>query len=249
MQFTNKIVLITGGATGIGAASAVKFASQGAHVYVLDIQVLSYKVENISFLKCDVSDYKAVETAVSLVVEKEGRIDVLVANAAIHKIATIEDSDLALIDELINVNIKGVVYTLKAVLPIMRDQYQGSVAIMGSTQCFTGKSDNAIYGLTKGAIGQLTKSTALEYAPYKVRINCVCPGTTNTPIVRSAMVELAKKSNVSIDAMSKIFASEQPLERIATPEEIANIILFVCSDEASFMTGSLVPVDGGSTAQ
>ncbi len=126
---------------------------------------------------------------------------------------------------------------------------KGSIVLMGSDQSFVGKGCSSVYGLTKAAIGQLTKSTAIDYAAYGVRVNCVCPGTMNTPLFENAVESLSKKTNTPKNEIHNQLYQAQPLQRIGRPEEIASAVLFLCSDEASFITGTLLPVDGGYTAQ
>src|SRR5262249_20927285 len=146
-------------------------------------------------------------------------------------------------------NIGGTFFALKTVLPIMKKQQYGSIVLMGSDQTFSGKASSSLYGLTKGAIGQLTKSTAIDYAAYHIRTNCIRPWTIDTPLLHKAVdvfvsLTSAKKEDVYND-LNKI----QPMGRIGKPEEIANAVAFLLSDDNSFMTGSLVSVDGGYVCQ
>lgn len=169
----------------------------------------------------------------------------LFVNAGIHLFANIEQTTDEQFDNVLTTNIGGTFFTLKAVLPIMKKQQYGSVVLMGSDQTFSGKASSSVYGLTKGAIGQLTKSTAIDYAPYNIRVNCFCPGTTDTPLLHKAVdvfvaLTSARKEDVYRD-LNKI----QPMGRVGKPEEIANAVAFLLSGENSFMTGSLVSVDGG----
>lgn len=249
MTDTNKIIVLTGGATGIGAATVKLLASKGATVYVLDLKPLSYEVANVEYLHCDVANFQEVNACVQKIVAKEKRIDSCVANAGIHLVANLEETSLDQIDQLINVNIKGVIYVLKAVLPIMKKRRQGQIVLVGSEQSLIAKRSNAVYGLTKGAIGQLTKSTAIDYADYNIKVNCVCPGTTDTPLVRQAMTQVVQANQATEEDVEQAFSSAQPMNRMGKPEEVAKVIEFLCSHETTFMTGSLVSVDGGYTAQ
>jgi len=121
--------------------------------------------------------------------------------------------------------------------------------LMGSDQSFVGKGKSAAYGLTKGAIGQLTKSTAIDYAEHNIRVNCICPGTIETPLLNNAVEGFIKRTNLEKDTILDSLKKAQPINRIAQPYEVANVVCFLLSDEASFITGSLYSVDGGYTCQ
>lgn len=192
---------------------------------------------------------KAVRAAVQAVVEKEKRIDMLFANAGIHLFATIEETSDEQLDNLIAINILGVYCILQTVLPVMRQQQKGSIVLMGSDQSFVGKGSSSAYGLTKGAIGQLTKSTAIDYAKHGIRVNCICPGTINTPLLHKAVTRFASLSAAKEEDVYTTLDTVQPMGRIGKPEEIARVVAFLLSDENSFMTGSLVSSDGGYVCQ
>ena len=146
-----------------------------------------------------------------------------------------------------NVNVKGVFFALQAVLPAMMKRRSGSIVITGSDQVFIGKGMSAVYGLSKAAVGQLTKSTAAEYAEYNIRCNCVCPGTVETPMVYGALDRLVQTNpGLEFDAVMTSLKTAQPIKRLGRPEEIAFVVGSVA--RATFMTGALVPVDGGYTA-
>jgi 2-keto-3-deoxy-L-fuconate dehydrogenase len=131
----------------------------------------------------------------------------------------------------------------------MREHQEGSIVLMGSDQSFVGKDDSFIYGATKGTIGQLTKSTAIDYAPYNIRINCVCPGTIDTPLYHKAVDDSFKIKGFDKDEVYKRIAAAQPIPRVGLPEEVANTVLFLCSEKTGFTTGSLISIDGGYVAQ
>lgn len=120
---------------------------------------------------------------------------------------------------------------------------------MGSDQSFVGKGKSSVYGMTKGAIGQLTKSTAIDYAPFNIKVNCICPGTIDTPLLDKAIVKFQSLTGFSSLEIQELLEKAQPINRITKPEEIANVACYLLSDENSFMTGSLIPVDGGYTCQ
>lgn len=249
MGLQEKVGIITGGATGIGAATAQRFAADGAVVYVFDIKPLSYDCDKVKLIQCDVTDFAQVERAVSAVVDQHGRIDWLFANAGIHRSGNIEETSLEVFEEVLSTNLRGIFYALKTVLPIMREQEKGNIVLTGSDQCFVAKPKNAAYVLTKGAIGQLTKNVAIDYAHHNIRINCVCPGIVDTPLLEGVMANVAKQFQQSLEETRHMFAEQQPQKRIGKAEEVAELIAFLCSDRCPFMTGALVSVDGGYVAQ
>jgi len=244
----NKIAVVTGGASGIGLASAQRFSKEGAKTYVLDIQSPKNSAPSITSLECDVSQFNSVKKAVDTVIKKEKRIDIAFANAGIHIYGNIEETSPEDFEKVLAVNLKGTFYLLKCVLPIMRKQNQGSVILMGSDQSLIGKSCSTAYGVTKGAIAQLTKSTAVDYGPFNIRVNCVCPGAIETPLYEKAVeIYATKYAKMSKQELVKGIPQKYPLRRIGKPEEVANTVAFLASDESSFMTGAIVSVDGGYT--
>ncbi len=251
MNFKDKIIVVTGGSTGIGKASAEKFLEQNAIVYVLDKQVPSFiNKKNIHYINCDVSDFKANEKAIQEIIKNHNRIDCLFANAGQHVFGNIEETSLETFEHILSVNFKGIFYILKCVLPIMRLQNKGNIVLMGSDQSLIGKERSAIYGATKGAIAQITKSSAIDYAPFNIRINCVCPGTIETPLFEDAVEKYVNEYNIeNKEIIYNSLKNAQPIKRLGQAEEVANLVLFLCSEQSSFITGSLISIDGGFVAQ
>lgn len=246
-SFAQKTIVITGASSGIGRATKLLLREKGAIVYNLDI--LPDEDDRDHFLMTDMRSSAEIFASIRLIEEKENKIDGLFANAGKHLFASIEETTEAQLNDIVSVNILGVFHLLKAALPILKKQGQGAVVLMGSDQAFIGKGQSAVYGLTKGAIGQLTKSTAIDYAPFNIRVNCVCPGTIETPLLEGAVKRYAAISGLDNESIYEGLQKAQPLGRIGQPSEIATAVAFLLSEESSFMTGTLMSVDGGYICQ
>lgn len=248
MEWKNKVVIVTGASTGIGAATRNLLSSKNAVVYNLDINPPADN-DTSRFIQCDIRNRKNIREAVQQIADKEQRIDMLFANAGIHLFATMEETSDEQLDNIVAINILGPYCILQAVLPYMKQQQKGAIVLMGSDQTFVGKASSSAYGMTKAAIGQLTKSTAIDYAKYNIRVNCICPGTIDTPLLHKAVTHYASLNALNETQVYSGLDTAQPLGRIGKPEEIASIVAFLLSDENSFMTGSLVSADGGYVCQ
>jgi NAD(P)-dependent dehydrogenase (short-subunit alcohol dehydrogenase family) len=243
--FKGKVALVVGGASGMGNAVVRLLLSEGCRTNVFDVK----PSPEGSFQSCDVRDYSQVRRCVQNVVKQDGRIDLLFVAAGVHLFANIEDTSIEEFERVLSINLKGPFYVLKEVLPIMRKQQYGNVVLMGSDQVFIGKGSSTVYGMSKAALGQLTKSSAIDYAPYNVRVNCICPGTIDTPMIAPSVERFHQMSGTPIEGVYDLLRKAQPIQRLGTPEEIAKAVLFLLSDDCPFMTGSLVSADGGYTAQ
>ncbi|MEZ4704862.1 MAG: SDR family oxidoreductase [Bdellovibrionota bacterium] len=242
--------VVTGGASGIGLACAKWFASKGYHVAILDLKVMEERVPNSTYLRCDVSSYENVQSCINTLVSDGHRIEATLANAGIHFYGSVEETSVEDLSRIIDVNIKGVFYTLKAVLPHMKASQKGSIVIMGSDQSLVGKFYSAAYGLTKGAIAQLAKSTAIDYGTYDVRVNCVCPGPVKTSLYDEAVQSFSQSySDLDPDTLHELIKDRLAIKKIADPMDVAKLVYFLCSDEASMITGSTYSIDGGYCAQ
>ena len=243
--FEGKVGLVVGGASGMGNAVVRLLAREGARTHVFDIKPTADGM----YQACDIRDYDQVRRCVQQVVAEERRIDLLFIAAGVHLFASIEDTTIEEFERVLSINLKGPFYVLKEVLPIMRQQRSGNVVIMGSDQVFIGKGSSAVYGLSKAALGQLTKSTAIDYAQYNVRVNCICPGTVDTPMIAPSVRRFHEASGMPIEEIYEILRKAQPIQRLGTPDEIGRAVMFMLSDDCAFMTGALVSVDGGYTCQ
>lgn len=240
-------IIVTGGSSGIGAAAVKLFIELGASVHNFDRQ--NTKNDRAIFHAVDIRDKGSIQNEVAKITAKGGRIDGAFLSAGIYLARTIEDTSDSELSELIDTNIKGNIFALQAILPVMKSQKAGSIVLTGSDQTFRGKGKSAVYGLTKAAIGQLAQSTAVEYAPHNIRVNCVCPGATATPLYTRSIQEFADRyGNGKASEVDAAVKSRYPMGRIGTPEEVAAVVAFMLSDQSRFVTGALIPVDGGFTA-
>ena len=247
MNWKNTVTVITGATSGIGRATLQLLRNEGSLVYNLDNMPSAQ--HDPYFIHCDVSNRLDVEQAIKTIYDKEKRIDFLFSNAGRHLFANIEDTSYEQLETLVGINLMGTFYLLKTVIPLMKQQQKGSIVLMGSDQCFVGKGSSSVYGMTKGAIGQLAKSTAIDYAPFNIRVNCICPGTIQTPLLDNAVTQFVNQSGQESSAVYAALDSAQPLGRVGRPEEIANTVRFLLSDDSSFITGALIAADGGYTCQ
>lgn len=251
------LAVITGGATGIGAAAVRKFASAGYDVALLDSNAgpaenLGEEKHggNIAFYLTDVRDRNAVQHSVDRAAEEFEPPSVLFVNAGIQRLASIFELKDEDIDAIIDVNLKGALYTVAAVAPHMRDAGSGSIVLMASDQIYAGKQGSIVYGATKGGVAQMAKSLTVELSPLGIRVNAVCPATVRTPLTEDIFAAVAEKSHGGdVEAAWREEGNEHPLGRVADPQEIAEVVFFLSQPAASFMTGALVPVDGGFTSR
>ncbi len=254
MQLANKIALITGASSGIGRETAKLFAQEGAKVAIADVDSINGKfviqeIEAIGgtalFHQVDVSVESEVKDWIAEVVNKWGGVDILVANAAVVVVGTVEQATELDWDRVLGVNVKGYAFCAKYVAPQMRKRGSGAIVNLGSISSLVAVPAFAPYNTSKGAILQLTRSLAYDLAPDNIRVNCVCPGPIDTPATEC----LAKSQGLVKEDIVKQFAPLILLKRMGQPEEVANAILFLASDKASFITATMLIVDGGYTAQ
>jgi len=249
MRLPEKVALITGAASGIGAEIAARFAAEGARVFVGDVDAAAGEgtAERVRktggrarFVLLDVTDEENWRAAVANITNSEGRLDVLVNNAGITRRIPIAEMPLDVYEAVMAVNVRGVFLGIKTVLPIMQRQGGGSIVNISSAAGLVGhRFSNETYGASKGAVTILTKSVAVRYAQDNVRCNSIHPCTVDTPMVRQLFQDPEKQRER---------LGEIPLGRLATARDVANAALFLASDEAGIITGVSLPVDGGLTA-
>jgi len=248
----DKTVLITGGGSGIGRAIATTFASQGAKVHILEMNQMAANetlnaIHQLGFSAeahlCDISNFEQVTGVVQSIATKE-TIAVLINNAGIAHVGTIEDCEEKDLDRLYQVNIKGVFNCSKAVIPLMKKEQSGVVINMASIASSVGISDRFAYSMTKGAVLTMTYSIAKDYVKHNIRCNCISPARVHTPFVDGF---IKKNYPGKEEQMFENLSQTQPIGRMAEPQEIADLALYLSSDEARFITGTNFSIDGGFT--
>lgn len=256
MRLKDKVALITGGTSGIGLATARLFASEGAAVIIAarDESRGAAAVAGItelggraSFIPVDVS----VETSVAALAQQAlewsgGQIDILFNNAGIILFGNAVTMSLSDWERLMNTNVRGLFLCSKYLLPYMMEQKSGSIINMASNLGLIARENVLAYCASKGAVVQMTRSMALDCTAYNIRVNCVCPATIETPLVLNQRIGRTPEQQAEADRLLK---QRHPIGRMGQPDEVANAVLFLASDEASFITGTALSVDGGYTAQ
>lgn len=242
-RLENKIAFVTGAGQGIGAAIARRLADDGATVIVTDLNAdtaaaTAAELGNDSIgLQVDVTDRDSVNAAVDATLDKFGRIDVLVNNAGWDKGEPFVDSEPATWDRIVGINLYGVLNTCKKVAPLMIERGSGKIVNLGSDAGRVGSSGEAVYAAAKGGVIAFTKSLARETARNAVNVNCVCPGPTDTALFASMGGEKLR------EALKKAI----PMRRLGQPDDLANAVAFLASDDSAFITGQTVSVSGGLT--
>jgi NAD(P)-dependent dehydrogenase (short-subunit alcohol dehydrogenase family) len=258
MSADTKVVIVTGGARGIGAATVRLFARQGYSVVSLDViadegqavanQVIQEGGECL-FMVCDVSDEAQVAACLLAVGEMYGRVDVLVNNAGVVLVKPFDQITWEEYQHTFNINVGGHFLLCKYVLPFMKQQKSGVIVNMGSVSGHVGQTDHVMYGATKGAIIAMTRALAWELAPWNIRVNSISPGSVDTPMLRGDIDLESKRTGLAFDQVKQEREAEQALKRWADPMEIAEPIYFLASEGASFVTGTDWLVDCGWVAK
>jgi NAD(P)-dependent dehydrogenase (short-subunit alcohol dehydrogenase family) len=248
-RLDDKVAVITGAASGIGAACALRFAREGARIAALDVNdpsdehrlALDKAAREVLWARVDVRDEASVERAIGAALERFGRIDALVNAAGVSGHGAVDQLDAAEWDRVLDINLKGTFLVSKHALRPMLAQRSGSIVNLASIEGLEGMQLQAAYNASKGGVVLLTRNMAIDYGPQGVRVNCLCPGFIETP-----MTNLLKTP--PLEGIRRQFIDLHMLKRPGQPEEVAACALFLCSDDASFVTGHALVVDGGFTA-
>jgi len=244
-RLDDKVVIVTGAGRGIGRGIVEKLAAEGARVVVSDVDEESARdtAEAVGGgavgLRADVTSKESVVAMVAEVVERFGRVDVLVNNAGWDKVEPFLKSNESDWERVIAINLYGTLHCCKAVLPVMVEQEYGKVVNIGSDAGRVGSSGEAVYSAAKGGIIAFTKTLAREVARYKINVNCICPGPADTPL----FAEIGEENPKLREALQKAI----PFRRLALPQDLANAVAFLASDEAEYITGQTLSVSGGLT--
>jgi 2-keto-3-deoxy-L-fuconate dehydrogenase len=238
-SFSRLVAVVTGAASGIGEATAARLARRGASVAALDVERKA-GTNSVFGLHADVSDQKSVDTAVEAVMRELGGIDILVNNAGIGAVGTVEDNDDDEWHRVFDVNVVGMVRMTRAALPHLRRSNSGAIVNVSSVAATVGLPERACYGASKGAVLSLTLAMAADLLGDGVRVNCVCPGTIDTPWVGRLL-----QSAPDPERRRAELAARQPLGRLGSADEVADAIVYLAAPSASFVTGTALTVDGG----
>ncbi len=240
-RFENKVVLITGAGQGIGLATAKRMASEGATIIagIFD-DAQAEAVKNYEVVKLDVRYEESWIAAMDLLMKSHGGLDVLINNAGISPQATAEETTSEFWDEVMAINLRGSFLGCQKAIPLMRNRGGGAIVNLASINGIRGNRRLVAYAATKGAIVSMTMSLALDHSEDNIRVNCVCPATIDTAMPRGMMAEAPDP-----ELLGRQMIEKHPIGRIGQPEEVASTIAFLASEDASFMTGLAIPVDGG----
>ncbi|CAN5482456.1 glucose 1-dehydrogenase [soil metagenome] len=246
---SNKVMIVSGGASGIGLAAAIKFAKNGYNVVIIDIddekgnkavQKIKDLGQDAAFCLCDISNKEQVRHAGQVTKERFGRADVLINNAGLEVRGSIMQCTEEDWDRLYEINLKGIYNMSHTFIPFMIEQGKGSIVNNGSILGYRTVGERAAYSSSKGAIDTLTRSMAFDLAINNIRVNCVVPGAIDTPLLRGSINDSPDPAETE-----RFLGSKSVLNRMGTSEEVANVMYFLASDDASFVTGAAYFVDGG----
>jgi 2-keto-3-deoxy-L-fuconate dehydrogenase len=250
-NLTGKRAVVTGSGSGIGQAISTVFSRQGAHVFALDVdhpaaertaEAIRAAGGKAEAMACDVADAQQVRASFAEIDRRWHHLDILVNNAGIAHVGNIEQTSEEDFDRLYRVNVKGVFLCTQAALPLMLRDKAGVILNLASIVALVGVADRFAYSMTKGAVHTMTKSIAVDYVKRNIRCNCICPARVHTSFVDQFVARhYAGREKEVLQQLSEY----QPMGRMGTAEEVAHLALYLCSDEAAFVTGQAYPIDGG----
>jgi NAD(P)-dependent dehydrogenase (short-subunit alcohol dehydrogenase family) len=254
-EFSGRVAIVAGGALGIGRAAARKLASEGASVVICSDReeqvgeaVAGLREEGLEVrgLRADVTSSTDMERLIAFAVDTCGGVDVLVNSAGVQRYGTVVETEEEVWDEVLDVNLKGIYLASRHAIPEMRKRGGGAIVNLSSVQAFASQKGVAAYTASKGGINALTRAVALDHAEENIRVNAVCPASVDTPMLRWS-ADLFK-GDKSVEETLEDWGKMHPVGRIARPEEVAEVIVFLASPRASFLTGGDYKVDGGMLA-
>jgi NAD(P)-dependent dehydrogenase (short-subunit alcohol dehydrogenase family) len=255
MRLKDKVAIITASGSGMGKATALLFAREGARVCVADIneeqgqkteREIERKNGHAIFLKTDVSKIEDIRNMIDVVVKEYGKLDILFNHAGIPGPGSIEDVTEESFNQIIEVNLKSCLFaTQYAINQLKKQGHGGSIIFTSSTSGISGSPHSPIYSMTKGGLIPFAKSLAKAFAPYNIRVNCIAPGLMDTPMAKQF---LKRTEEDNFEKNKKMVVDRIPMGRMGKPEEVAMAALYLASDESSFTTGTVIPVDGGYLA-
>lgn len=258
MRFTGRAALVTGGGSGIGKATAIAFAKDGASVCVVDIDAASAE-KTVSEIKAangkaiavagDIALPETATSAVASCLKHFGSVDFLFNNAGVEFISPLMETSESDWDRVMDVNMKGTYLITKACLEVMVSKKFGVITNNASDAGLRGIKVNAAYSSSKAGIIHMTRSLSLDYASQGIRTNCICPGCIRTPLCERFNAEIGERKGISGEqALQEFVEANIPMQRVGTPEEVASVVTFLCSDDARYINGAIIPIDGGLTA-
>jgi NAD(P)-dependent dehydrogenase (short-subunit alcohol dehydrogenase family) len=256
-DWSGRVAFVTGGSQGIGRGCAEVLAEAGASVAICGLPD-GHVAETVEAIRgaggdafgveANVADRASVATAIDAAVRRFGRLDTLITSAGIQRYGTVADTPEATWDEVFAVNVKGVFFAAQAALPHLRASGHGSIVVISSVQGHVNQPNVAAYAASKGALDALVRSMAIDEAPHGVRVNAVCPGSVDTPMLRASARKFSDGSEAGTQALVEEWGRTHPLGRVATPREVGEVVAFLAGPRASFVTGEDVRVDGGLLA-
>lgn len=248
-RFESRVVVITGGARGIGRATALRFAREGARVAVLDIDEAAARetaeaIDALAFA-CDVSDRKSIQDAVQATIARWGQLDVLFANAGIYRGGPLTELTLEVWQSVLDVNLTGVMLSCQAVAPMMMAQRSGSIVVMSSMAAKTSWPETAAYSAAKTGVIGLVRSVARELGPHNVNCNAICLGHADTEMMRGVDQRVCLAEGQDPGTYLESLARDNPMQRLCHLEEVAGLVAYLASDEARYINGQAIEIDGG----